>query len=109
MSTQEPTTQTINASQVRQHWSAILSQVFRGETRVLVEKSGLPVAALISAADLERFTAWEAQRRRAFAALERTWAAFADVPPDEVEQQVARVIEQLRTEDRQTAGTPTGE
>src|SRR6266852_947780 len=39
----EPTTQTMKASQARQEWSQILNRVFRKQTRVLVEKSGIPV------------------------------------------------------------------
>ncbi len=56
------TSEIIKASEARQQWSQILNRVFRGETRVLVEKSGIPGAAIISADDLERFTIWEAQR-----------------------------------------------
>jgi prevent-host-death family protein len=33
-----------------------LGKVFRGETHVIVEKSGIPVAAIISAEDFDRLT-----------------------------------------------------
>ena len=46
-----PLTQTIAASDARQHWSELLNKVFRKETRLIVEKSGVPVAALVSAED----------------------------------------------------------
>jgi prevent-host-death family protein len=45
----QPVIETINASAARQHWSELLNRVFKGETRVLVEKSGNRVAAVISA------------------------------------------------------------
>ena len=48
-------TQVMKASEVRQQWSQLLNKVFRNQTRVLVEKSGIPVAAVISIDDLEKF------------------------------------------------------
>ncbi len=59
MREREPMTQTINASDARQHWSELLNKVFRKETRVIIEKSGIPVAAIISAEDLERLNRFE--------------------------------------------------
>lgn len=101
MREREPMTQTINASDARQQWSRILNQVFRGETRVLVEKSGIPVAAIISAEDLVTFKKLEAYRREQFKALEDTWEAFQDVPPEEIEQEVTRALAQVREKRRQ--------
>jgi prevent-host-death family protein len=45
-------TQTIKTSEARQHWSRILNKVYKDEARVVVEKSGIPVAAVISTKDL---------------------------------------------------------
>ena len=44
----------MNAATVRDGWSEILNTGFRKETRVIVEKSGIPVAGIVSAEDLER-------------------------------------------------------
>jgi prevent-host-death family protein len=44
--------QVMNASQARENWSEVINKVFLKETRVIVEKSGIPVAAIISAEDL---------------------------------------------------------
>jgi prevent-host-death family protein len=96
MAERPPVMETINASQVRKEWSQLINQVFRGETRVLVEKSGIPVAAIISAADLERLRQLEEEHARRFAVLERTWAAFQDVPIEEIEEQVAQAVQQVR-------------
>ncbi len=98
MSEQEPTTQVLKASEARQHFSQILNRVFRGETRVVVEKSGIPVAAIISAADLRRFTQWEAERARRFKALDEIRKAFRDVPDEELEREVERAITTAREE-----------
>lgn len=92
----EPMTQTVKASAARQQWSQLLNKVFRGETRVIVEKSGIPVAALISAEDLTILTSLEAERRQRFKALEETWETFKDVPPEDVEQEVAKALAQVR-------------
>ncbi|MBI4491257.1 MAG: type II toxin-antitoxin system Phd/YefM family antitoxin [Chloroflexi bacterium] len=61
-----PTTQTMKASEVRQNFSQLLNKVFRRETCVIVEKSGIPVAAIISAQDLERLNRLEQEREERF-------------------------------------------
>ena len=50
MHKREPTTQTLNSGEARQQWSQLLDKVFRREARVIVEKSGVPVAAIVKAA-----------------------------------------------------------
>ena len=96
MREQQPVTQTINASQARQQWSELLNKVFRRETRVIVEKSGIPVAAIVSAEDLERLTHLEEQRKAEFKALEATWDAFKDIPDEELEHEITRAISEVR-------------
>ncbi|MCC7104355.1 MAG: type II toxin-antitoxin system prevent-host-death family antitoxin [Chloroflexi bacterium] len=107
MREQEPTTQTLEAAKARQHWSELLDRVARNETRVIVEKSGVRVAAIISPEDLERFEQLERER-------ERRWSAFLAIgdrsgaqDPEEVERLVAEEIESLRAEERaRTAASP---
>ncbi len=96
MREREPVTQTMKASDARQNFSAVLNRVFRRETRVLVEKSGIPVAAIVSAEDLERLTQLDEQRKHDFAILDEIRAAFRGVPPEEIEREVARAIEGVR-------------
>lgn len=93
-----PPVQTMKASEARQNWSQLLNEVFREKTRVIVEKSGIPVAAVISAADFERLMRFEAHRQERFRALEETWAAFADVPPEELEARLAQALAEVRSE-----------
>ena len=101
MREREPMTQTMKASQVRQEWSKLLNTVFRGKTRVVVEKSGIPVAALISAGDLERLKQFEAQSAERFKVLEQIGVAFKDVPPEELEREVSNALSEVREEARQ--------
>ena len=107
MREREPITQTMKASDTRQNFSEVLNRVFRRETRVLVEKSGIPVAAIISAQDLERLTRLDEQRKQDFAILDEIRAAFRDVPPDEIEREVARAIQEVREANPRPPQSPT--
>ena len=93
-------TQVMKASEVRQQWSQVLNKVFKSQTRVMVEKSGIPVAAVISAEDLERFKRLEEQRERNFAILDEIGEKFKDVPVQEIEQEVNKALKQVRLENR---------
>ena len=95
-------TQVMKASDVRAQWSQLLNKVFRSKTRVVVEKSGIPVAAVISAEDLQRFTQMEEQRARRFKVLDRIGEAFKDVPEKEIDREVKKAISEVRAEKRQT-------
>lgn len=96
MRARPPMTQNIKASDVRSNWSDVLNRVFHGEARVIVEKSGIPVAAVISTRDLERLTRFEAARAEAFRPLFETGDAFQDVPMEELEREVARALHEAR-------------
>ena len=90
--------QVMKASEARQQWSQILNKVFRGQTRVVIEKSGIPVAAVISAEDLQRFTQLEEQRKERFKVLDRMREAFKDVDPTEAEEEITKAILEVRAE-----------
>ena len=96
MRDQEPVTQTMKISDVKNTLSSLVNMVYRKETRVLVEKAGIPVAALVSADDLNRLQqldrAWDERTR----AIERFSQAFADVPTEQAEAEVARIIAERR-------------
>ena len=96
----EPMTRTLNVTDARQQFSQLLNQVFRRQTRVIVEKSGIPVAAIISAGDLaelERFRRDRAERSRA---LDETRDAFKDLPDEELEREVAKAVAEARRKHR---------
>ncbi|MCA9876777.1 MAG: type II toxin-antitoxin system prevent-host-death family antitoxin [Thermomicrobiales bacterium] len=103
MREQEPGIQTIQLSEVKGPLLRLVSKVSRKETRVLVENAGEPVAALVSAEDLRRLNdldrAWDERTR----AIERFSKAFADVPADEAEADMACIIEKRR---KDRAGGP---
>jgi prevent-host-death family protein len=94
----EPVTRTMKASDARAQWSQVLNRVARRETRVVVEKSGVPVAAIVSADDLARLTQLEQEReQRLDAALDRMRAAFKDAPEEQLQRDVAAVIDRVRS------------
>lgn len=95
-------TQVMKASEVRREWSQLLNKVFRSQTRVVVEKSGIPVAAVISAEDLERFTQMEELRKERFKALDNMRDAFKDVPQEELELEINKALTEVRAEKRKT-------
>lgn len=90
----------LKASETRQQWGRVLNRVYRGESRILVEKSGIPVAAIISPDDLERFTRYEDEQRRQFGVLDTMRDTFKDWPAEEIESETARAVEQARCEGR---------
>ena len=93
-------TKTIKASVARQQFSKLLNDVFRQENRVLIEKSGIPVAAIISAEDFKRLAHLEAERNNDFAILDEMHEAFKDVPAEEIEREVANALREVRKEKR---------
>ena len=99
MRVQELTTQTMKISDVKNKLSSLVDEIYLKQTRVLVEKGGIPVAALVSADDLNRLQQldrdWDAGTR----ALERFSKAFADVPVDELEARIAQMIADGRAKD----------
>lgn len=93
---EEPMTQTMKAMEARNQWSKLLNRVYRRETRVVVEKSGVPVAALVSMDDLRRLQGLDSSRADDFKALEATRAAFKDIPDEELEREVNRAFREGR-------------
>lgn len=100
MEQRQTTAETVGASEARQHWSELLNRVFRTKARVLVEKSGIPVAAIIPIGDLESLEWHEAKRAEQFKILDEMQAAFADVPEDEIERETAKALAEVRAEMR---------
>lgn len=100
MHEREPVTQTMKASQVWQEWDRLLNEVSSGDQRVLVEKGGVPVAALVSTKDLERLKRFEIERAERFRPLEEFGAAFKDESPEDIEREVARAVAEARAEIR---------
>jgi prevent-host-death family protein len=100
MREQEPMTQRMKITDVKNKLSNLVNEVYRKETRVLVEKAGIPVAAIVSTEDLRqlaRLDEQRAERRRVVAAMREP---FRGVSPEEIEQETATDVAQTRQEMR---------
>jgi prevent-host-death family protein len=86
-------------SEVKTKLSGLVNEVYRQETRVLIEKAGIPVAALVSIEDLERLTRLDQEWAAGTRALQEFSAAFRDVPVPELEERVAQIIAEGRARD----------
>ncbi len=106
MQEREPMTKTLKASEARQQFSELLNQVFKGETRILVEKSGIPVAAIVSATDLNKLQQLESQQSERFKLLERLRAGFADLSEEQIQRKVTEIIEKQRQQERSKHPSP---
>jgi prevent-host-death family protein len=94
----DPTTQTMNVTDAREHWSQVISAVFRRQKRVVLEKAGVPVAAIVSTEDLERLRRYDAERAADFAVIDRMRAAFKDVPDEELEREITNAVAEARAD-----------
>lgn len=96
----EPTETAMNVTDTKQQFSKVINQVARGETRIVVEKSGAPVAAIISQRELDEFKQLKekqaADRKRLHKSLSEFSRRFDDVPDDELEQILAEARSQYR-------------
>ncbi|MGH2532402.1 MAG: type II toxin-antitoxin system Phd/YefM family antitoxin [Thermomicrobiales bacterium] len=95
---QQTPTETLKFTDARQNLSQLVNRVARREMRVLIEKSGVPAVAIVPADDLQRLDAMEARREEQFEAMREFSRAFADVPIEELEEQVARALAEARAE-----------
>ncbi len=98
--------QTLTISDIKNRLSQLVDEVSRKETRSLLERDGIPVAALVSVDDLARLQRPDREWDERTRAMERFSAAFADIPTEEVEAEIARIIAENRRQDeveRQTA------
>lgn len=98
MSNSNPSTKNLSISEVKSLLAPLASEVSRNEVRVIVEEAGQPVAALVSVEDFERWSRMDREREARFAVIDRMRAAFADVPTEEIEQEVAKALAEVRAE-----------
>jgi prevent-host-death family protein len=94
---QEPETRTMKISDVKAKLSSLVNEVYRQQTRVLIEKAGIPVAALVSVQDLQRLAQLDEQRadRRV---LESMREPFRGVPAEEIKRETAKAVAEVRAE-----------
>src|SRR5215211_2360735 len=107
MREQQPMTQTMKISDVRGHLNTLVNRVFRKETRVVVEKSGIPVTAIIPTEDLERLNRLDQERAVCFGVIDELQEAFVGVPAEEIKRGLQRFGCRWRAAHRAPSPKPT--
>ncbi len=100
MSKSVPETQTMKISDVKTSLSSLVNEVYRQQTRIVVEKAGIPVAALVSIEDLARLKRLDEERAERWRVLEAMRAPFRGIPFEEIERETAKAIAEIRAERR---------
>jgi len=100
MATRKSETTTMKISDARSQLNAIADRVYREGDRIVVEKSGIPVMAVISIRDLEKFQYLEAKREKDFEVFDRIREVFKDVPQEEIEREADRATKEVKAEMR---------
>jgi len=98
-------TRRVAAATARQTFSQLLSQVRREETPVIIEKGGVPVAAVVPLSMLERDRRWVEDRAERTALLERLRRPFAGVRSGDLEREVISAVTSVRKERRRKRTT----
>lgn len=90
--------QTIPVSEARQKLGQLVNEVYRQRVRVIVEKSGIPVAAIVSVTDLERWLRLEQTRKEDYMVVPEIGDAFRDVPDEDLVEEIAKAVRMARME-----------
>lgn len=100
------TTRTVSRRDILEQIDELLRQVSNGETQISVEDEGETVAAIISGSDLARLRRYDSQIAAGEAVLERMRRPYRDIDPEQIERDVALVIEEVRREQRDQEAGP---
>jgi prevent-host-death family protein len=96
----EPITETMKISDVRSNLNTLVNEVRLEGKRVIVEKSRIPVVAIVSLRDLERFDFLVRKREERFKIVDEIRAKFAGIPPEELEREALKAVAEVRAEER---------
>jgi len=88
-----PKAKTIPAVEARVHLGKIIKQVLKEGRHFIVEKSGIPVVAIINAAEYARFIT---EREERFAILNHIKDKLPDMSQEEIEKDVNEAIRSVR-------------
>ncbi len=90
-----PELETQNVSETRRTLSETLDRVRRRETRIVIERSGIPVGAIVSMDDLEDLRRVQERREEALRVFANVRSGFAGIPEEDAEREVWRAIEEV--------------
>src|SRR5262245_58164457 len=95
-----PPSKTMTASNARQQFAEAINDVARHEARIVVEKNGVPVAAIISAEDLRRLERLDVRDKQAWYVFDAMAEPFRGVPGEEIEAATERIMAEIKEENR---------
>ncbi len=95
-----PVTETKTVSEARRTFSETLNRVRESDVRVVVEKSGIPVAAVVPMSVLREADDRERRRQEAMEALRQAQAGFTGVSEEEAEREIAKALDEIKQEQR---------
>jgi prevent-host-death family protein len=96
-----PVEKVMNVTDTKQQFSKVLNEVARGESYVVVEKSGAPVAAIISPRELEEYRHLKNRDNEDRERIEKNLRAFSDAFRDVPEEEFQRALDEARREYRE--------
>ena len=101
------TTETMSEADSREQYSEILDRVRKDEDRVIIEKDGVPVAAIVRLSVVRDAETTERRRQELREAFEATRKAMRGIPPDEIEREIEKAIVEVEEARRQRGHTTT--
>jgi prevent-host-death family protein len=91
-------TESMSVSEARKHFSDVVTRSMRGEGRVIVEKSGTPVGAIVSIDDLHRLEELDREWAEIEEVFKRTQAGFRGTSPEVLEQEIEKAIAEVEAD-----------
>jgi prevent-host-death family protein len=90
------TTETMNVSESRKQYSELLNRVYRDQEQIIIEKNGIPLAAIVPLSVVRDAEAQQERREYALATLREVQQAFAGIPEDELERELEQALAEAR-------------
>lgn len=104
------TTETMSEADAREQYSEILERVRKDDEQVIIEKNGVPVAAIVPLSVVRDAETTERRRQNLREAFEATRRAMRGVPPEEIEREIEKAVAEVEEARRQrgdsTASAP---
>ncbi len=95
-----PEIETMTITEARNNLSTVTKEVYAGDARVAVEKSGVPMQGIVSLDDVKQVKLFREQMREFQQVRECMREAFTDVSEEELEREIALAIAEDRRERR---------
>jgi len=93
-----PRVETMSVSESRRQYSEILNRVYRDNDRVVIEKNGIPVAAIVPMTVADDADEKERRRTELLDAFHEAQKGFTGVSEEEAEREIAAALEEIKQE-----------